>query len=122
MLRRRGRRAEARDILRQALDLADRAGAGLIAARAREEIAAAGGRPRRVRLTGVDSLTPSELRVARMAASGMGNPEIAQALFVTRRTVESQLGAVYRKLDIASRKQLPDALADTPTSTDAIQA
>jgi ATP/maltotriose-dependent transcriptional regulator MalT len=117
MLRREKRRAEAREILRQALDLADRAGAGLIAARAREEIAATGARPRRVRLTGVDSLTPSELRVARMAARGMGNPEIAQALFVTHKTVESQLGAVYRKLDITSRKQLPEALADTPTST-----
>jgi DNA-binding CsgD family transcriptional regulator len=111
MLRRHKQRAEARDILRQALDLADRAGARLIAARAREEIAATGARPRRARLTGVDALTPSELRVARMAADGMGNREIAQALFVTHRTVESQLGAAYRKLDISSRIELPGALA-----------
>jgi DNA-binding CsgD family transcriptional regulator len=111
MLRRHKQRAEAREILRQALDIADRAGAGLIAARAREEIAATGARPRRTRLSGVESLTASELRVARMAADGMGNREIAQALFVTHRTVESQLGAAYRKLDIASRTQLPDVLA-----------
>jgi DNA-binding CsgD family transcriptional regulator len=111
MLRRHKQRAEARENLRQALDIADRAGAGLITARAREEIAATGARPRRARLSGVESLTASELRVARMAADGMGNREIAQALFVTHRTVESQLGAAYRKLDIASRTQLPDALA-----------
>jgi hypothetical protein len=46
----------------------------------------------------------------------MGSREIAHALFVTDKTVESQLGAVYRKLDIASRKKLPDVFADTPTS------
>jgi DNA-binding CsgD family transcriptional regulator len=114
MLRRHKQRAEARDILRHALDLADRAGAALIAARAREEIAATGARPRRARLTGVDALTPSELRVARMAADGMGNREIAQALFVTHRTVESQLGAAYRKLDIRSRNELPRALVGAP--------
>jgi DNA-binding CsgD family transcriptional regulator len=46
-----------------------------------------------------------------MAAEGMSNPEIAQALFVTRRTVETHLGAGYRKLGIASRAELPAALA-----------
>jgi ATP/maltotriose-dependent transcriptional regulator MalT len=111
MLRRKKQRSEARGVLRRALDIADRAGAGLITARAAEEIAATGARPRRIRLTGVESLTPSELRVARMAAGGMANREIAQALFVTHKTVESQLGAVYRKLDVASRSKLQEALA-----------
>jgi DNA-binding CsgD family transcriptional regulator len=110
MLRRHKQRAEAREVLLRALDIADRTGASLIFARAREEIAATGARPRRARLTGVEALTPSELRVARMAAAGMGNREIAQALFVTHRTVESQLGSAYRKLDITSRGKLPDAL------------
>jgi DNA-binding CsgD family transcriptional regulator len=60
--------------------------------------------------TGVDALTPSELRVAALAAEGMSNREIAQALFVTLRTVEVHLTHAYRKLDIASREQLPAAL------------
>ncbi len=70
-------------------------------------------------LTGVESLTPSELRVARMAAEGMENKEIAQALFVTAKTVETHLGHVYQKLDISSRKELPAALelGGSPTAT-----
>jgi DNA-binding NarL/FixJ family response regulator len=51
-----------------------------------------------------------------MAASGLSNPEIAQALFVTRATVESHLHASYRKLEIASRDELPAALSDEPAS------
>jgi DNA-binding CsgD family transcriptional regulator len=58
----------------------------------------------------VDALTPSESRVARMAASGMTNREIAQSLFVTVKTVEFHLGQAYRKLDISSRAELTDAL------------
>jgi DNA-binding CsgD family transcriptional regulator len=116
MLRREKHRAQAREVLRRALDMADRTGARLFADRAREEIAATGAHPRRARLSGVDALTPSELRVARMAADGLGNREIAQALFVTVKTVETQLGAAYRKLDIGSRGQLPDALAANTAS------
>jgi DNA-binding CsgD family transcriptional regulator len=55
-------------------------------------------------------LTPSEHRVAEMAAAGLSNREIAQALFVTLRTVEIHLTHSYRKLDITSRKQLARAL------------
>lgn len=110
MQRRLKLRAEARETLKRGLDLADRCGALRLAGRAREELAATGAKPRRARLTGVDALTPSELRVARMAASGLSNLEIAQALFVTRKTVESQLGAAYRKLDINARGALPGAL------------
>jgi DNA-binding NarL/FixJ family response regulator len=62
-------------------------------------------------LSGVDSLTPSERRVAEMAAEGPTNREIAQALFVTPKTVEVHLSSVYRKLGISSRAQLADALA-----------
>jgi DNA-binding CsgD family transcriptional regulator len=72
---------------------------------------ATGARPRRMVRTGVDALTPSELRVARMAATGMTNREIAQALFVTARTVETHLTHAYPKLGIVSRERLGAALA-----------
>ena len=61
-------------------------------------------------LTGLEALTPSERRVAELAAGGMSNPEIAQALFVTLNTVESHLRHGYQKLAISSRSQLPTAL------------
>ena len=60
---------------------------------------------------GVDALTPSERRVAGLAAEGLANAEIAQALFVTVRTVEMHLSAAYRKLEISSRAELSRALA-----------
>ena len=110
-LRRSGRRADAQEHLRQGLDLASRCGSLVTVTRARDELVAAGARPRRERLTGPDSLTASELRVARMAAEGRSNPEIAQALFVTRRTVEVHLTHVYRKLNIDSRASLAAALS-----------
>ena len=71
---------------------------------------ATGARPRRVALSGLDALTPSERRVAGMAAKELTNRDIAQALFVTPTTVEVHLSRVYRKLGIASRAQLADAL------------
>lgn len=112
-LRRAGHRRDARGPLREGLDLADRCGALRLAARAREELVAAGARPRRAALRGRDALTPSERRVAKLAADGLGNREIAQALFVTLRTVEGHLTQTYMKLDITSREQLPEAL-DSP--------
>jgi DNA-binding CsgD family transcriptional regulator len=111
-LRRGNRRASARAPLREALDIADACAAHPLATRAGQELSAAGGRPRRPRISGVDSLTASERRIAGMAAGGMSNPEIAQALFVTKKTVESHLSNAYRKLDITSRSQLPADLAD----------
>ena len=75
----------------------------------------AGARPRRERVRGVDSLTASELRVARMAETGMTNRQIAEALFVTIRTVTTHLGHVYQKLDVSGREQLADAIAADPT-------
>ncbi len=113
-LRRANRRAEAREPLRRALDLAVRCGATPVADRAREELHAVGVRPRRSAHAGVDSLTPSELRVARMAAEGMGNRAIAQTLFVTVKTVEVHLGSTYRKLGIRSRAGLADRLTAGP--------
>ena len=110
VLRRERKRKAAVDQLRKALDEADRAGAGALAAEAREELLAAGARPRRARLSGRDALTPSELRVASRAAQGLTNRDIAQSLFVTVKTVEAHLGSAYRKLGIASRAELPDAL------------
>lgn len=110
-LRRHKHRAAAREPLRRGLDLAHRCGATTLAQHAAEELRATGARPRRLLLTGVESLTPSELRVARLAAQGRSNPEVAQALFVTRSTVETHLQAAFRKLDIYSREQLPAALA-----------
>lgn len=108
-LRRAGHRTEAREPLRRALDLAVRCDAAPLATRAREELVAAGARPRRA-ADGVGALTPSELRVARMAAEGMGNRAIAQALFVTVKTVEMHLGSTYRKLGLTSRTGLAAAL------------
>ncbi|MBV9943938.1 MAG: AAA family ATPase [Solirubrobacterales bacterium] len=111
-LRRAGQRAESREILRRALDLAHRCGAHALSERARTELVAAGGRPRRLVLSGLDSLTTSERRVAQLAASGLANREIAQQLFITTRTVEGHLTHAYQKLDITSREQLTDVLAN----------
>jgi DNA-binding CsgD family transcriptional regulator len=62
-------------------------------------------------VSGVESLTPSEQRIAAMAAQAMTNRDIAQALFVTPKTVEMHLNNIFRKLGITSRTQLPQALA-----------
>ena len=76
-------------------------------------IAAAVALTRSAPRSGLEALTPSERRVAEMAASELSNKEIAQALFVTVKTVEVHLSSVYRKLEIASRRQLPTALVRT---------
>jgi DNA-binding CsgD family transcriptional regulator len=109
-LRRARRRVDSRPPLKEALELADRCGAQPLAERARTELVASGARPRRVALSGVESLTASELRVCQLAADGLSNAEIAQALFVTRRTVETHLGNAYRKLEITSRAELARVL------------
>jgi DNA-binding CsgD family transcriptional regulator len=110
--RRAAERIAAREPLREGLDLAVRCGAVRLAERARTELAAAGARPRRERTSGRDSLTPSELRIALLAAEGRTSQEIAQSLFVTTRTIEMHLGHAYTKLGINSRKQLAAALGD----------
>ena len=110
-LRRSGRRRDAREPLLDALEFAERSGAAGTAERAREELAAIGSRPRSAFRTGVEALTASELRTARLAADGLTNTEIAQRLFVTTKTVEKHLGNAYTKLEIETRKDLPEALA-----------
>jgi class 3 adenylate cyclase/DNA-binding CsgD family transcriptional regulator len=110
MLRRANQQAEARELLRQGLEIAHRAGAEPLVEHAQTELAATGARPRRLVLSGAESLTPSERRVAEMGAEGMTNKEIAQALFVTTKTVEVHLSNVYRKLGIGSHAELGEAL------------
>jgi DNA-binding CsgD family transcriptional regulator len=105
-LRRANQRSAAREPLRAGLDLALRCGADRLAARAEDELRATGAKPRRRALSGLDALTPNERRVARHAASGMSNREIAQALFVTTKTVETQLSTAYAKLGIRGRDEL----------------
>jgi DNA-binding CsgD family transcriptional regulator len=102
-LRRGNRRAEARAPLRAGLELARECGAPRLASRARDEIKAAGGRAPRDTSGGREALTPSELRVARLAADGATNPEIAQELFVSLKTVETHLSRAYGKLGLSGR-------------------
>ena len=105
-----GQRSAAREPLLEGLALAARCGARALERRARAELAAIGVRPRHTERAGADSLTPSERRVVELAATGGTNREIAQTLFVTEKTVETHLGRSFRKLDISSRRQLPDVL------------
>ena len=107
-----GRRDAGREHLREALDLADRTGARALADRAHQELLVAGARPRRRRLSGREALTAAELRVARLAAHGRSNREIAGELFLAPKTVETHLRHAYAKLSITSRRQLADALGN----------
>jgi DNA-binding CsgD family transcriptional regulator len=99
--------------------MAHSCGAISLAKRAHTELAAAGARPRTPLRSGVDALTPSELRIAGMAAAGDTNAAIAQGLFVTVKTVEMHLSSTYRKLGIASRGELRAALETDPTGLEA---
>jgi DNA-binding CsgD family transcriptional regulator len=113
-LRRARRRRDAREQLTRGADLAHQCGAGTLSAWARSELIAVGARPRRTAFSGVASLTVSELRVARLAATGMTNREIAQELVVSTKTVSGQLTAVYRKLDVHDRAALAAVIAADP--------
>jgi DNA-binding CsgD family transcriptional regulator len=116
-LRRAGLRMRARVQLERGLDLAHHCGARRIASQARAELVAAGAKPRRDAFTGRDALTASELRVARLAAAGRTNREIAQALFITTKTASAHLSRAYRKLDVTRRSQLAEALVSkTPAA------
>jgi DNA-binding CsgD family transcriptional regulator/tetratricopeptide (TPR) repeat protein len=109
-IRRSGHRTAARDPLNRGMDLAHASRADGLAERARTELVATGSRPRRIPRSGVDALTASEHRIARLAADGMTNREIAHSLFVTVRTVQVHLQHAYRKLGIESRAELAGAL------------
>jgi DNA-binding NarL/FixJ family response regulator len=103
--------SEAKEPLRAALQLAEACGAQPLVEQVRSELYAAGARPRTSALAGVAALTARESRVARLAAEGRTNREIAQTLFVTPKTVEVHLSSAYRKLEIRSRRELAGALA-----------
>lgn len=105
-LRRSGRRVDSRKPLRGALELAEVLGADGLAEHLRSEVQATGARPRTSALRGVAALTPSERRVAELAAAGQTNREIAESLFVTLKTVEMHLSRVYFKLEAGSRREL----------------
>jgi DNA-binding CsgD family transcriptional regulator len=109
-LRRNKQRAESRQPLRRGIDLAHRCGAAALKSRGTAELKATGARPRRMLLTGRDALTPAEERVAALAATGATTREMAQTLFVTPKTIESHLRAIYRKLGVRDRNALRGAL------------
>jgi DNA-binding CsgD family transcriptional regulator len=112
-LRRQRQHLEAREFLRRGLDLAVRCGATLLADQARDELVAAGGKPRRDAIEGAASLTGRERRIAELAVDELTNRQIAQVLFVSPRTVEHHLRNIYRKLGIQGREGLPAALERT---------
>ena len=113
-VRRAGQRTEAREHLHVGRELAHRCGATALTGHAHAELLAAGARPRRIARTGLDALTPSELRVVRLAATGKTNREIAQTLFVTVRTVQVHLAHAFDKLGVSARDQLAGALDPAP--------
>jgi DNA-binding NarL/FixJ family response regulator len=110
--REQGDLASARECLRRALDCASAAGAPALARGIREELVAAGAKPRRTSSESAATLTPSERRVAELAAQGLTNRQIAQALFVTVKTVEWHLRNAFVKLRITSRRELQPVLRE----------
>ncbi|WP_022927278.1 ATP-binding protein [Patulibacter americanus] len=118
LLRAAGKRTDARAALGRGLDAAGALGARALAAEAREELLAAGARPRRERTRGPDSLTAGERRASRLAARGLSNRAIADALFVTPKAVSFHLSNAYRKLEIRGRDQLAAVLGpEEPAET-----
>ncbi len=109
-LRRGGRRTDAGRALGEALELARACGARRLEEVVVAELDVAGARVQRAALRGADALSPSERRVVALAIEGLTNRQIAEALFVTRKAVEWHLGNAYRKLDVRSRRELPEAL------------
>jgi DNA-binding CsgD family transcriptional regulator len=105
-LRRERRRLDAREHLRTALDMFRSMGTEAFAGRAERELLATGERARKRTVDTLDQLTPQEEQVARLAANGTTNREIAAQLFITQSTVEYHLRKAFRKLDVKSRTQL----------------
>jgi DNA-binding CsgD family transcriptional regulator len=106
--RRAGERAKARESLSHARAIFDELGTPLWAAQAQAELSRVGGRT----ATGAARLTGAEEQVAQLVAAGHTNREVAAALFVTERTVETHLTSIYRKLDLRSRTELAHRMRD----------
>lgn len=118
--RRAGRRTASREPLRRALELAHQRGATVTEQLAMDELLASGARPRRRMTAGVEALTPSERRIAELVAEGLTNRAVAEALFLTKGTVEWHLKHIYSKLDVKSRDSLASVLASaSPSDEDA---
>jgi DNA-binding CsgD family transcriptional regulator len=111
-LRRERRRIDAREQLRFAHAMLSDIGMEAFAERARRELLATGETARKRTVETLEELTPQERQVARLAAGGRTNPEIAAQLFLSPRTVEWHLSNVFGKLGIGSRKELPAALSN----------
>ncbi|TDW90529.1 regulatory LuxR family protein [Kribbella pratensis] len=114
-LRRAGRRLEAREQLRRAFDAFTAMGMEAFATRARHELSATGETVRRQAME-AQELTAQELHIARLAADGLTNAEIAAELFLSPRTVEWHIRKVFTKLRVTARRQLADALRAISTS------
>jgi len=112
-LRREGRRVDARAQLRAAFEALTAMGVEAFADRARRELQATGETVRRRTVETQGDLTPQEAHIARLAAEGLTNPEIAAALYISRRTVEWHLRKVFAKLEVSTRRELRRALPDT---------
>jgi DNA-binding NarL/FixJ family response regulator len=110
-LRRSNRRAAARKPLDRALELTRHGGLTVLEQVAVTELATLGARARRSTLTGIDALTPSQRRVAELAAHGLTTRLIAEQLYVTPKTIEFHLRQIYQKLDVRTRAELTKLLA-----------
>jgi len=113
-LRRENRRTDARDQLRTAHDILAAIGAEAFAERARRELLATGELVRQRTAEPVSTLSAQEAHIARLAADGHTNSEIAAQLYLSTRTVEWHLRKIFAKLGIASRRELSQALSPVP--------
>jgi DNA-binding CsgD family transcriptional regulator len=113
-LRRRKQRAAARVQLRNARAGFEKVGAAVWAERARTELQATGERARRRDPSTLDVLTPQELRVARLVATGLTNREVGERLFLSPKTIETHLGHVFRKTGVRTRAELAHKFRDSP--------
>ncbi|MEU8790328.1 AAA family ATPase [Streptomyces sp. NPDC048643] len=116
-----GERTRAREPLREAAERAERLGAVRLHTQAQQALREAGARRAAAPRTGTDALTPSERRIATLAANGRTNPEISTLLHLARRTVETHLTSTFRKLGIRGRGELAGALGQGPHAGKASQ-